>query len=90
MASTGGRYTVVTKGALTNAIACSNSGGYFGAEMKFAGWDMIIFEGKFAEACLSLDLENDKAELRDAGSPVGQDGAGRPRKRSRQASCRIR
>ena len=50
MASTGGRYTVVTKGPLTNAIACSNSGGYFGAELKFAGWDMIIFEGQVAEA----------------------------------------
>ncbi|MEY3638886.1 MAG: hypothetical protein RIR68_2019, partial [Pseudomonadota bacterium] len=30
MASTGGRYTVITKGPLTGAIACSNSGGYFG------------------------------------------------------------
>jgi aldehyde:ferredoxin oxidoreductase len=37
-ASTGGRYSVITKGALTNAIACSNSGGYFGAELKMAGW----------------------------------------------------
>jgi aldehyde:ferredoxin oxidoreductase len=46
MASTGGRYTVVTKGPLTGAIACSNSGGYWGAELKFAGWDMVIFEGK--------------------------------------------
>jgi Aldehyde:ferredoxin oxidoreductase len=44
-ASTGARYSVITKGALTGAIACSNSGGYFGAELKFAGWDMIIFEG---------------------------------------------
>ena len=33
-APTAGRYTVVTKGALTNAIACSNSGGYFGAELE--------------------------------------------------------
>ena len=33
MASTGGRYTFVTKGALPGAIACSNSGGFFGAEM---------------------------------------------------------
>ncbi|HQY46790.1 MAG TPA: aldehyde ferredoxin oxidoreductase N-terminal domain-containing protein, partial [Usitatibacteraceae bacterium] len=41
MASTGGRYSVITKGPLTGAIACSNSGGYFGAELKFAGWDMI-------------------------------------------------
>ena len=46
MAATGGRYTVITKGPLTGAIACSNSGGYWGAELKFAGWDMIIFEGK--------------------------------------------
>ena len=65
MASTGGRYTVVTKGPLTGAIACSNSGGYFGAEMKFAGWDMVIFEGK-AEKPVYLAIENDKAELRDA------------------------
>ena len=65
MASTGGRYVVVTKGPLTNVIACSNSGGYFGAEMKFAGWDMIIFEGKSPKP-VYLYLENDKAELRDA------------------------
>jgi len=45
-ASTSGRYTVTTKGALTGAIACSNSGGYFGAELKFAGYDMLILEGK--------------------------------------------
>ena len=49
MASTGGRYTVITKGPLTGAIACSNSGGYWGAELKMAGWDMLIFEGKSAK-----------------------------------------
>ena len=65
MASTGCRYTVVTKGPLTGAIACSNSGGYFGAEMKFAGWDMIIFEGR-SEKPVYLMLENDRAELKDA------------------------
>ncbi|MGB4066188.1 MAG: aldehyde ferredoxin oxidoreductase family protein [Azonexus sp.] len=71
MASTGGRYTVVTKGALTNAIACSNSGGFFGAEMKFAGWDMVIFEGKSPKP-VYLFIENDKAELRDAGHLWGK------------------
>ncbi|MDA0997651.1 MAG: aldehyde ferredoxin oxidoreductase family protein [Proteobacteria bacterium] len=45
-ASTGGRYSVITKGPLTNAIACSNSGGQFGAYLKLAGWDMLILEGK--------------------------------------------
>ena len=32
-ASTGGRWTAVTKGALTGAIASSNSGGQFGVEL---------------------------------------------------------
>jgi len=71
MASTGGRYTVVTKGPLTNAIACSNSGGYFGAEMKFAGWDMIIFEGRSPKP-VYLFVENDRAELRDASHLWGK------------------
>ena len=62
MASTGGRYSVVTKSPLTGTIACSNSGGFIGAEMKNAGWDMIIFEGK-ADSPVYLYLENEKAEL---------------------------
>ena len=65
MASTGGRYTVITKGPLTGAIACSNSGGYWGAELKMAGWDMIIFEGKSAKP-VYLYINDDVAELRDA------------------------
>ncbi len=71
MASTGGRYSVITKGALTGAIACSNSGGYFGAEMKFAGWDMVIFEGKSPKP-VYLSIQDDKAELRDAAHLWGQ------------------
>ena len=71
MASTGGRYTVITKGPLTGAIACSNSGGFFGAEMKFAGWDMVIFEGRAAKP-VWLYIENDKAELRDASGLWGK------------------
>jgi aldehyde:ferredoxin oxidoreductase len=71
MASTGGRYTVITKGPLTGAIACSNSGGFFGAELKFAGWDMIIIEGKSAKP-VYLYIENEKAELRDAAHLWGK------------------
>jgi aldehyde:ferredoxin oxidoreductase len=65
MASTGGRYTVVTKGPLTGAIACSNAGGYWGAELKMAGWDMVIFEGKSAKP-VYLFIEDDHAELKDS------------------------
>jgi aldehyde:ferredoxin oxidoreductase len=66
MASTGGRYSVITKGALTGAIACSNSGGYWGAELKMAGWDMIIVEGRSPKP-VYLFIENDEAQLLDAG-----------------------
>ena len=62
MASTGGRYSVITKSPLTGAIACSNSGGFIGNEMKMAGWDMIIFEGKSPKP-VYLYVENDHAEL---------------------------
>ena len=71
MASTGGRYTVVTKGPLTGAVACSNSGGYWGAELKMAGWDMVIFEGKSAKP-VYLYVSDDHAELRDASHLWGQ------------------
>jgi aldehyde:ferredoxin oxidoreductase len=62
MASTGGRYSVITKGPLTGCVACSNSGGFIGAELKNAGWDMIIFEGK-ASAPVYLYILNDQAQL---------------------------
>ena len=69
--STGARYSVITKGALTGAIACSNSGGYFGAELKFAGWDMIIFEGK-SEKPVYLYINDDQAELLPADEIWGR------------------
>ncbi len=71
MASTGGRYTVVTKGPLTGAIACSNSGGYWGAELKMAGYDMVIFEGKSAKP-VYLTIQDDDVALHDASHLWGQ------------------
>jgi aldehyde:ferredoxin oxidoreductase len=62
MAATGGRYVVVTKGPLTNAIACSNSGGYWGPELRYAGWDMVILEGRSATPVYLL-IQDDEARL---------------------------
>ncbi|HAI96138.1 MAG TPA: aldehyde ferredoxin oxidoreductase, partial [Methylococcaceae bacterium] len=62
MASTGGRYSCVTKSPLTNALACSNSGGFFGNEMKCAGWDMIILEGK-ASSPVYISIVDEKCEI---------------------------
>lgn len=62
---TSSRYMVVTKGPLTGAIACSNSGGFFGPELKFAGFDMIIIEGKSPKP-LYLWIRDSQIELRSA------------------------
>ncbi len=62
MASTGGRYSVICKSPLTNAVACSNSGGQFGAELKYAGYDLVIFEGR-SEEPVYLYINDDEVEL---------------------------
>ena len=69
--STGGRYAVITKGPLTGAIACSNSGGYFGAELKFAGWDLVIFEGRSPKPVYLL-IEDSQVKLLDAAHLWGK------------------
>ncbi|MCY4361602.1 MAG: aldehyde ferredoxin oxidoreductase family protein [Gammaproteobacteria bacterium] len=71
MASTAGRYSVVTKSPLTGAVACSNSGGFIGAELKAAGYDMIIFEGKSPQP-VYLYVENDKVDIVPADEIWGQ------------------
>ena len=62
---TGARYMVVTKSPLTGALTCSNSGGFFPTELKKAGFDMIIIEGK-ADKPVYLFVEDGRAELRPA------------------------
>ncbi|MDA0220437.1 MAG: aldehyde ferredoxin oxidoreductase family protein [Proteobacteria bacterium] len=71
MASTSGRYAVLCKGPLTNAIACSNSGGKFGAEMKFAGYDLIILQGR-SEKPVYLHIVDDEVEILPADALWGK------------------
>ena len=68
---TGGRYMVVTKSPLTGTIASSNSGGYWGAELKFAGYDMIIIEGK-ADSPVYINIVDDNVEIKDASHIWGK------------------
>lgn len=65
-----GRYMVVTKSPLTGMIASSNSGGIWGAKLKYAGWEALIVEGK-AEKPTYINIEDDKIELCDAKEYVG-------------------
>jgi aldehyde:ferredoxin oxidoreductase len=70
-ASTAGRWSVITKSPLTGLVACSNSGGFFGGELKNAGWDMIIFEGKSPKPVF-LSIKNDEAKLMPADAYWGK------------------
>jgi aldehyde:ferredoxin oxidoreductase len=60
-----GRHMVVTKSPLTGTIASSNSGGFWGAELKRAGYDMIILEDKSEKPCY-IFISDDAVEIRNA------------------------
>ena len=71
-APTGGRYNVITKSPLNGVIAGSNSGGFFGPELKKAGYDMLIVEGK-SEKPVYLWITDEKVEIKDASHLWGKD-----------------
>lgn len=70
-APTSGRFMVITKSPLSGTIACSNSGGHWGAELKFAGYDAIILEGK-ADKPVYLNIVDDRVEILDAAHLWGK------------------
>jgi aldehyde:ferredoxin oxidoreductase len=64
-AVTGASCSVVTKSPLTGTLACAKTRGHFGAEMKYAGFDMIIIEGR-AEAPVILSIMDDRIKIAPA------------------------
>src|SRR4030042_907618 len=71
-AISGTRYTVAGKSPLTGCWGDANSGGSFGAYLKFAGYDAVFFKG-ISEKPVYLFINNGKAELRDAAHLWGKD-----------------
>lgn len=67
-----GTYSVTTRGILTGGAAFSQANGFFGAFMKFAGFDGIIIQGA-ARNPVYLYLHDGTAEIRDAGHLMGKD-----------------
>jgi aldehyde:ferredoxin oxidoreductase len=63
----GSRFSLVAKSPLTGTLASSNSGGFFGTELKRAGVDAVVVEGK-AAAPVYLWIGNGACEIRDASS----------------------
>ncbi len=66
-----GRNTIGAKSPLTNGIGKSEVGGFWGAELKRAGIDILIIEGK-ADYPVYLWINDDVIEIRDARHIWGQ------------------
>jgi len=69
---TGGRYMAVCKSPLTGGWGDANSGGYFGSELKAAGWDAVYVSG-IAATPQFLMITDDRIELKDAADLWGRD-----------------
>jgi aldehyde:ferredoxin oxidoreductase len=64
-APAGNRYVVVTKSPLTGGIANATAAGDFATALKYAGYDMAIFEGKAAKP-VYVYIDDDQVSFRDA------------------------
>lgn len=64
-APSSGRYTVASKNVFTGGVGSANSGGHFGPELKYAGYDLVIIQGRSRRPCY-LWIDDDHVEIRDA------------------------
>jgi aldehyde:ferredoxin oxidoreductase len=67
----GGSIEICFKSPLTNAWSEARCGGNFGPDLKKAGYDFVIFEGKSLKP-VYLFINNDKIEFRDADHLLGK------------------
>ncbi|MGQ4809465.1 hypothetical protein NKDENANG_02882 [Candidatus Entotheonellaceae bacterium PAL068K] len=67
-----GGLTVVTRGAMTNGATNTQANGFFGANLKYSGYDAIVMQGR-ADRWVYLYINDDTVELRDAAALLGKD-----------------
>lgn len=66
-----GTISVVSRNALTGFVAASQSNGFFGARMKYAGYDGIILQGR-SDKLVYLHVHDGRATLQDAAFLTGK------------------
>ncbi len=71
-APTGGRYMVCCKSPLTGGWGDANSGGYFGSELKSAGFDAVFISGAAADPVF-LWIADGRIAIRDGAHLWGLD-----------------
>ncbi len=65
------RVSVDSKNAFNNGIGSANVGGFFGAELRLAGFDNVVIRGR-AEKPVYLWISDGEAEIREASSIWGK------------------
>jgi aldehyde:ferredoxin oxidoreductase len=65
------RVSVDTKNAFNNGIGSANVGGFFGAELRYAGFDNVVIRGK-CKTPVYLWINDGKVEIRDGASIWGK------------------
>ena len=60
-----GTYSVVTKGAMTIGMATSQACGYFGAFLKFCGYDALLLDGSSPD-WVYIYIDENKVEIKPA------------------------
>ena len=70
LAPGGSRMSADSKNPLTMGVGSSNADSFFGQELKFAGFDHIIFQGK-SNKPVYLWIDDDHVELKDASQIWG-------------------
>ena len=67
-----GGLSVVTRGAMTNGGTSTQANGFFGACLKYSGYDAIVIQGE-ASRWGYLYIQDDTVEIRDAAHLIGKD-----------------
>ena len=70
--STATRFTAAARSPLTGGYGESEAGGFWGPELKFAGYEVVVITGR-AAAPVYLWITDDTCELRDARHLWGRD-----------------
>lgn len=66
-----GRHSVGAKSPLTGGFGEAEAGGFWGAELKRAGWDAIVVHGA-SETPVYVSINDDEVEFRDASQLWGK------------------
>lgn len=68
-----GSFSVVTKGAMTEGATSTQANGFFGAYLKFCGYDAVVVQGAAKKLCYLYIAPDGSAEIRDGSGLAGKD-----------------